>query len=134
MSTRNIHDQVKDIYGIELSAEMVSKITDSLLPEIKEWQNRPLEQIYPFVFKEYIHSSKLYRMESLGKKRFRKNILIGVHVFFLLLELILFHVLAVIQWNWLISLVLTKTYILIIYLLLDIIVLSNLICTMGVLS
>src|SRR5699024_9786063 len=117
-----------------LSAEMVSKITDSLLPEIKEWQNRPLEQIYPFVFKEYIHSSKLYRMESLGKKRFRKNILIGVHVFFLLLELILFHVLAVIQWNWLISLVLTKTYILIIYLLLDIIVLSNLICIMGVLS
>lgn len=55
MSTRDIHDQVKDIYGIELSAEMVSKITDSLLPEIKEWQHRPLESIYPFVFMDAIH-------------------------------------------------------------------------------
>ena len=37
MSTRDIHDQIKDIYGIEMSAEMVSKITDRLIPEIKEW-------------------------------------------------------------------------------------------------
>jgi len=49
MSTRDIHNQLKDIYGIELSAEMVSKITDSLLPQIKEWQHRPLESVYPFV-------------------------------------------------------------------------------------
>ncbi|MDR5659458.1 transposase, partial [Serpentinicella sp. ANB-PHB4] len=43
MSTRDIHDQIKDIYGIEISAEMVSKITDHVLPKVKEWQNRPLE-------------------------------------------------------------------------------------------
>lgn len=55
MSTRDIHDQVKDIYGIELSAEMVSKITDSIIPQIKEWQNRPLQSIYPFVFMDAIH-------------------------------------------------------------------------------
>ena len=42
MSTRDIHDQLQDLYGIELSAEMVSKITDKILPEIKEWQSRPL--------------------------------------------------------------------------------------------
>lgn len=36
MSTRDIHDQLNDIYGIELSAEMVSKITDKILPSIKE--------------------------------------------------------------------------------------------------
>ena len=36
MSTRDIHDQVKDIYGIEISAEMVSKITEKIVPEIKE--------------------------------------------------------------------------------------------------
>jgi len=42
MSTRDIHDQVKDLYSIEVSAEMVSKITERLVPEIKEWQNRPL--------------------------------------------------------------------------------------------
>lgn len=55
MSTRDIHDQLKDIYGIELSAEMVSKMTDSIIPHIKEWQNRPLESIYPFVFMDAIH-------------------------------------------------------------------------------
>lgn len=45
MSTRDIHDQVKDIYGIEVSAEMVSKITEKIVPEIKEWQSRPLETV-----------------------------------------------------------------------------------------
>lgn len=55
MSTRDIHDQVKDIYGIELSADMVSKITDNIIPQIKEWQNRPLQSIYPFVFMDAIH-------------------------------------------------------------------------------
>lgn len=42
MTIRNIHDQLQDLYGIELSAEMVSKITDKILPEVKEWQTRPL--------------------------------------------------------------------------------------------
>ena len=55
MSTRDIHDQLQDLYGIELSAEMVSKITDKILPEIKEWQTRPLNPIYPFVFMDCIH-------------------------------------------------------------------------------
>ncbi|MBR5317674.1 MAG: IS256 family transposase [Lachnospiraceae bacterium] len=55
MSTRDIHDQLQDLYGIELSAEMVSKITDRLLPEIKEWQSRPLNPVYPFIFMDCIH-------------------------------------------------------------------------------
>lgn len=55
MSTRDIHDQIKDLYGIEISAEMVSKITDRLAPDIKEWQNRPLERLYPFVFMDAIY-------------------------------------------------------------------------------
>ena len=55
MSTRDIHDQLQDLYGIELSAEMVSKITDRILPEIKEWQSRPLNPLYPFVFMDCIH-------------------------------------------------------------------------------
>ena len=55
MSTRDIHDQIKDIYGIEISAEMVSKITEKIVPEIKEWQSRPLETVYPFVFMDAIH-------------------------------------------------------------------------------
>ncbi len=63
MSTRDIHDQLQDLYGIELSAEMVSKITDKLLPEIKEWQSRPLNPIYPFVFMDCIH----YKVREEGR-------------------------------------------------------------------
>ena len=55
MGTRDIHDQLKDLYGIELSAEMVSKITDKILPQAKEWQSRPLAPIYPFIFMDRIH-------------------------------------------------------------------------------
>ncbi len=55
MSTRDIHDQVKDIYGVELSAEMVSKIKDKIIPQIQEWQNRPIASIYPFIFMDAIH-------------------------------------------------------------------------------
>lgn len=55
MSTRDIHDQIKDLYGVEISAEMVSKITERILPEIKEWQNRSLDKVYPFIFLDAIH-------------------------------------------------------------------------------
>lgn len=55
MSTHDIHDQLQDLYGIELSADMVSKITDKILPEVKEWQSRPLNPIYPFIFMDAIH-------------------------------------------------------------------------------
>ena len=55
MSTRDIHNQLQDLYGIELSAEMVSKITDKILPQIREWQSRPQEPLYPFVFMDAIH-------------------------------------------------------------------------------
>lgn len=39
----------------EMSAEMVSKITDKILPEVKEWQSRPLNPVYPFVSVDCIH-------------------------------------------------------------------------------
>jgi transposase-like protein len=55
MSTRDIHDQIRDLYGVEVSAEMVSKITEHIIPEIKEWQSRPLEAVYPFIFMDAIH-------------------------------------------------------------------------------
>lgn len=55
MTTRDIHDQLEDLYGIELSADMVSKITDKILPEVKEWQSRPLDPVYPFLFMDAIH-------------------------------------------------------------------------------
>ena len=50
MSQRDIEDTLKQIYGTEISQGLVSRITDKILPEVNEWQNRPLEAIYPVVF------------------------------------------------------------------------------------
>ena len=59
LSTRDIGDQVRELYGIEMSAEMVSRITDRITPEIKEWQQRPLDAVYPFVlWMQFIIGSK----------------------------------------------------------------------------
>lgn len=55
MSTRDIEDHMRDIYGIDVSPTMVSKITDRILPMITEWQSRPLERVYPIVFLDAIH-------------------------------------------------------------------------------
>lgn len=50
MSTRDIEDHLRDIYGIEASASLISRITDKIAPQVVEWQNRPLDAIYPIVF------------------------------------------------------------------------------------
>jgi putative transposase len=55
LSTRDIEKHMQDIYGIDISPTMVSKITDKILPMITEWQSRPLERIYPIVFLDVIH-------------------------------------------------------------------------------
>lgn len=57
MSTRAIRDQIEELYGVELSASAVSQITDRVLQNVAEWQNRPLEAVYPFVFFDAIHFS-----------------------------------------------------------------------------
>lgn len=55
MSTRDIRDQIKGLYNVEISEGLVSKISERILPEVTEWQNRPLEESYPFVFMDAIH-------------------------------------------------------------------------------
>ena len=55
MTTRDISSHIKDIYGYGISETMVSKITNKILPTIEEWQNKPLEKIYPMVFLDAIH-------------------------------------------------------------------------------
>jgi len=50
MTTRDIEDSVREIYGAEVSASLISRITDKVLPEVNEWQNRPLSDIYAVVF------------------------------------------------------------------------------------
>ena len=57
LTTREINEQIQDLYGIEVSATMVSNITDQVLPLIKEWQERPLNDVYPIVFIDAVHFS-----------------------------------------------------------------------------
>ena len=57
LTTRDINEQIQELYGIEVSATMVSNITDQIIPEIKEWQERPLDDVYPFVFIDAVHFS-----------------------------------------------------------------------------
>jgi transposase-like protein len=66
LSTRQISDQVDEIYGFKVSEGMVSDITDRLIPEIQEWQQRPLSSVYPIVFIDAIHFS--VRDENIVKK------------------------------------------------------------------
>lgn len=55
MTTRDIDAHIREIYGIEVSDSTVSRITDKILPVVKEWQQRPLEDIYAIVYLDAIH-------------------------------------------------------------------------------
>lgn len=63
MSTSDIADHIRDIYGLSVSDSTVSRITDKILPEAKEWQQRPLESVYAVVFMDAIH----YHVRSEGQ-------------------------------------------------------------------
>ncbi|WP_455793018.1 IS256 family transposase [Clostridium butyricum] len=55
MTTRDISEQIKELYDVEISAETVSNITNRILPLVSEWQNRPLEKTFSFIFMDAIH-------------------------------------------------------------------------------
>ncbi|XLX17688.1 transposase [Helcococcus ovis] len=59
MTTRDISSHIKDIYGFGVSAGLVSSITNKILPTIDEWQNRPLDKVYPFVFIDAVRENGL---------------------------------------------------------------------------
>ena len=50
MTTRDIQGHLKDIYGVDVSPELISNVTDDVLKDVKEWQNRPLDKTYPVVY------------------------------------------------------------------------------------
>ncbi len=54
-TTREISQYIEEMYGFSVSAEMVSTITDKIIPEMEEWKTRRLEEVYPFVFIDAIH-------------------------------------------------------------------------------
>jgi putative transposase len=50
MSTREIQGHLEEIYGIEVSPSLISNVTDAVVEEVKAWQSRPLEELYPIVY------------------------------------------------------------------------------------
>ena len=50
LSTRDIRDHLEEVYGLKVSADLISRVTDAVLEEVSDWQNRALEPMYPIVF------------------------------------------------------------------------------------
>jgi len=73
ISTRDIEKAMQEMYGIEVDAARVSRITDKLLPLIREWQNRPLESVYAMVMLDAIY----YKVREEGTV-VRKAVYIGI--------------------------------------------------------
>lgn len=63
MTTSDIETHIHDIYGLDVSDTTISRITDKILPIVREWQQRPLENIYAVVFMDAIH----YHVRSEGQ-------------------------------------------------------------------
>ena len=57
MTTRQISDQIEEIYGFECSEGFISDVTDKLLQDIEDWQDRPLDRVYPILFIDAVHFS-----------------------------------------------------------------------------
>ena len=66
MSQRDIAETIEDIYGFEISHETISEITDCVLDELNDWQNRPLKKMYTFLFVDcmYVTIRKEYESKS----------------------------------------------------------------------
>lgn len=57
MTTRQISEQIEEIYGFECSEGFISDVTDKILQEVEDWQNRPLDAVYPIMFIDAVHFS-----------------------------------------------------------------------------
>ncbi len=57
LTTRQISDQIEEIYGFECSESFISDVTDKILKEVDDWQNRPLDDVYPILFIDAVHFS-----------------------------------------------------------------------------
>ena len=57
MTTRQIAEQMEEIYGFECSESFISNVTDKIIGEIEDWQKRPLDEVYPIVFIDAVHFS-----------------------------------------------------------------------------
>jgi transposase-like protein len=63
MSYQDIASHVADLYGLSVSQATISSVTDKIIPELKQWQQRPLESHYPFIWLDAIH----YKVKAEGR-------------------------------------------------------------------
>ena len=50
MTVREIQGHLRELYAVDVSPDLISRVTDAVLDEVREWQNRPLDTVYPVVF------------------------------------------------------------------------------------
>lgn len=88
LSTRDIQDHIKQLFNCNISDDMISDITDKVLPEAREWQKRKLDKVYPIVFIDATHFSvrtngsvvkkAVYVMLAINKEGFKE--VIGLYI------------------------------------------------------
>ena len=66
LSTRQISEQIEDIYGFECTESFISDVTDKVLKDVEEWQTRPLDAVYPVLYIDAVHFS--VREDNITKK------------------------------------------------------------------
>src|SRR5215469_15358120 len=75
MSTRDIQSHLEEMYGVEVSPALISEVTDAVVEEVKAWQNRPLEVIYPIVYLDAL----LVKMRHEGRVE-NRAVFVGIGV------------------------------------------------------
>ena len=76
MTTRQISATIQDIYGFDVSEGFISDVTDKIMPQIEEWQNRALSEVYPIVFIDAIHYSV---REDNAVKKLAAYVILGIN-------------------------------------------------------
>ena len=67
MSTRDIQRHLQQVYGVVLSPETISNITESIMTDVREWQNRPLEKSYPILFLDALRVNSRQEGKNVNK-------------------------------------------------------------------
>ena len=77
LSTRDIRAHLEEVYGLKVSADLISRVTDAVLEEVSDWQNRALEPMYPIVFLDALRV-KIRDAESRQVKNKAAYVALGV--------------------------------------------------------
>lgn len=77
MSQRDISEHIEELYDLPISPQTISRMTDKIIPLVEEWQNRPLESSYPFVFMDAIHYKVKQNNRILSKAAY---VVVGINM------------------------------------------------------